>query len=78
MNGYINGYADISDIEYYGIDNIHNPYSEYYWDNINNDYNVNIDNRCITSGINNIYEEEYYEHLKDFFSYMEYNEVYDY
>lgn len=77
MDDYINGYADITDVEYYGIDSIYNPYSECYPDN-NCDYDNNYDNRYITSGIDSIYDEEYYEYLKDFFSYMEYNEVYDY
>lgn len=73
----MNDYTDISNIEYYGIDNIYNPYSICYSEN-NDECDISYDDRYIVSGVDNIYEEEYYEYIKDFFSYMEYNEVYDY
>lgn len=75
----MNDYIDITNIEYSGINNIYNPYPDTY---INyNDYSGSeciIDNRCLISGIDSLYDEEYYDYLKDYFSYMEYNEVYDY
>lgn len=83
-------YVDIPHIDYCDIE-IHNAsksvsyFDDYITDKYNDyyclteeDFNTNYDNRCITSGIENIYENEFNDYLKDYFSYVEYNEVYDY
>lgn len=82
-------YDDIPYMDYLDIEVYNAPKSEQYFDSIidkyNNyhniteeDFNTNYDNRCITSGIDEIYENEFSDYLNDYFSYVEYNEVYDY
>ena len=82
--------CNIPHIEYLGIDDIYNTivhpkfemrksfkYSEKFFI-MPEDYYTDNDKRYLTSGIESIYEDEYSEYLRDFYSYMEYNEVYDY
>lgn len=82
-------YDDIPYMDYLDIKVYNAPESKQYFDSIidkysdypnitEEDFNTNYDNRCITSGIDEIYENEFSDYLNDYFSYVEYNEVYDY
>lgn len=66
---------ELQGLEYLDIDYIQGVPLLYCCDDT--DIRYPIDTRVITSLIEEIYENEYYEFVKEFNEYMEYNEVYD-
>ena len=66
---------ELQGLEYLDIDYIQGVPLLYYCDDT--DIRYPIDTRVITSLIEELYENEYYEFIKEFNEYMEYNEVYD-
>lgn len=66
---------ELQGLEYLDIDYIQGVPLLYYCDDTDNRYPI--DTRVITSLIEELYENEYYEFIKEFNEYMEYNEVYD-
>ena len=66
---------ELQGLEYLDIDYIQGVPLLYCCDDT--DIRYPIDTRFITSLIEEIYENEYYEFVKEFNEYMEYNEVYD-
>ena len=66
---------ELQGLEYLDIDYIQGVPLLYCCDDTDNKYLI--DTRVITSLIEELYENEYYEFIKEFNEYMEYNEVYD-
>lgn len=66
---------ELQGLEYLDIDYIQGVPLLYCCDDTDNRYPIDI--RVITSLIEELYENEYYEFIKEFNEYMEYNEVYD-
>lgn len=66
---------ELQGLEYLDIDYIQGVPLLYCCDDT--DIRYPIDTRVITSLIEELYENEYYEFVKEFNEYMEYNEVYD-
>lgn len=66
---------ELQGLEYLDIDYIQGVPLLYCCDDTDNRYPI--DTRVITSIIEELYENEYYEFVKEFNEYMEYNEVYD-
>ena len=66
---------ELQGLEYLDIDYIQGVPLLYCCDDTDNRYTI--DTRVITSIIEELYENEYYEFVKEFNEYMEYNEVYD-